>query len=456
VPPRAASAATAAARTAPAVTAATAAVAGSSVPVGFGAPAFRETLGLAYFRQRAYLQDLGGADGGGGGGGDAMTAAADARTRSAAQQQQQQRAEEQQQQEQEQQQDEDEQQHMMEIMMQQQQQHPGSGNSCPLPSASAADAHQADSEPIFRASVLGLLGPSPSEAGAELDRLAAERHARQPLGPRPLEAAVMLFRDMATRAALLLRRLDLLARERTGEDKDDPGGAGATTTTSGGRAAIAQAREEVEAVAVSVVVWNVILLKYHPDVLDELIMVRLDEDTTRSPPTRHDDHELQSRLGCAAVRAAKLSPAQHATLKSAFEAFTRQMADPARLMRQAGRQLTRQLSDPALVLAEEAALMAEGVPPFSSPPSPPAAAATAPSSRQLLETIERCAAACSMHRVLIGIRTYSIVTPVQCVGLVADCYPFMMRPGSLYSAFLDAESIDVFGAPSGDEDDEGG
>ena len=60
-----------------------------------------------------------------------------------------------------------------------------------------------------------------------------------------------------------------------------------------------------------------------------------------------------------------------------------------------------------------------------------------------------------MHRVLLGMRTYSIVTPMQFVGLVADCYPFFMRPGSLYSAFLDAESksLDVFGGGKGGSGD---
>jgi hypothetical protein len=402
-------------------------------PVGFGARAFRETLGLAYLRQQASLRQMGvavgcalasssdtGGSAGGSGSGEnkaapagaaaattattATTAAVTTADFSAVFTQQQQ-------------------QHQHRHHHQQQQDNP----SQPCPDA------------IFRASVFGVLGASPQQAGAAIERLAAERYAHRPLGPRPLEAAVALFRDLAARAAILLRRLELLERER----QEAAAAAAAASATATSAAAddhddnepLADVRRQIDDLAVETVTWHAIMLKHHPEALDELVVVRLDDE--RSPPVRHDDHDLQSRLGRAAVRAARLSPAQHAQLKAAFDAFTRQMAEPVLLMRRAGQQLQRHLEDPALLLAEEpgqelvVAAAAAAAPPPSSSPS---------SSRQLLETIDRCAAACSLHRVIIGLRTYSIVTPLQFAGLVVDCYPFLMRPASLLAAFVSSGS----------------
>lgn len=158
--------------------------------------------------------------------------------------------------------------------------------------------------------------------------------------------------------------------------------------------------------------------------LDELVLHRLDDE--RSPPVRHDEHALEARLAKAAVRAAKFTPEQLQALRSAFRTFRRNMAGPTRLWREA-----------ALGLAGGgggAAADEEG--------APAAAAADddgAPSSELLLARLERCVAACSLHRVLLTSRMYSIVTPRQFCSLLVDCYPFMMRPAPMAAAFQEEE-----------------
>lgn len=71
----------------------------------------------------------------------------------------------------------------------------------------------------------------------------------------------------------------------------------------------------------------------------------------------------------------------------------------------------------------------------------------------MLARLESCVAACSMHRVLLTSRMYSIVTPKQFCGMLVDCFPFLMRPAPMVAVFVDEEEEEEGG---GGEQQRGG
>jgi hypothetical protein len=110
-----------------------------------------------------------------------------------------------------------------------------------------------------------------------------------------------------------------------------------------------------------------------------------------------------------AVRAARFSPEQRSALRMAYAAFWRNTAEPVRLWRQAVLQL---VSDADAGPSDQGAT-----------PPPPVVAAEV-----LCDQIERSASHCLLHRALLTSRFFSIVRPRQLAGLLADSFPFVMRP----------------------------
>ena len=272
----------------------------------------------------------------------------------------------------------------------------GGGDEQPLPSTNGGGGSDAVSSALYRASVFGHLGGDcPAQAAQALARLVAERAAAKPLGwtpagqrPPSLAAAIALYRAQANRAAIVLRRARML--ELAGGGKEGDGAAAAAA---------------VEAV----VVYTMTPLS-HPSIVDELVRHRLDDE--RPVPVPHDDPDLELAHARAALRAARLSPEQDRALRSACRTFARLMAGAARAWRECARELA---------------------------PSCPAAAPPV-LSEPLLSRLERCVASCQMHRAALSARFYGVMTPLQMCGLLADAYPFMMRPAMLAAAFAEDEA----------------
>lgn len=125
-----------------------------------------------------------------------------------------------------------------------------------------------------------------------------------------------------------------------------------------------------------------------------------------------------------AMRSACVSEAQRVALTFAFDSYRRNMPEPLRLWRQAGLALTPE-GDAAVGGDDGAA-------------SAPFLAAEVLCER--IERIELYASACSLHRALFISRFFSIVTPRQLAGLLADSFPFVMRPVILLApGILDGE-----------------
>ena len=331
----------------------------------------------------------------------------------------------------------------------------GGEHASPSPSSSSASPSPASASELFRASAVGQLGASQAEAAAALARLVAKSAAERPLGggtrrqpARPsllLEAALAGFRELVSRAAVALRRADVAAREGQGAGGADGGG---------GAAAAAAVQAEAASVAVDFMVAGTVLQFCHSAVvrlaalknwcffsfcapppltnntppppsrpptptnqntqLDELVRHRLDDE--RSPPVPHEDHDLELARARAAARAARFSAEQRRALRSAFGTFRRNMRSASARARECARELAGGADDGG----------------GGADPILPAAA-------PLLDSLEQSVAACAMHRALLASRLWSIVTPMQLCGLMADQWPFYCRAAPIAAVFEEEE-----------------
>jgi hypothetical protein len=154
----------------------------------------------------------------------------------------------------------------------------------PTTSAPHLDDHDAfPSSEMFRASAFGLLAPNAPDAGVALGRLVAERGSCQ-LGARPLEATIAVFRDLANRSAVKLRRLALFeedvasgaatAQEEEARPREGVARAAAPVPERGGDAeslsaseAAASVNEEINGIAIDCAALPATLLKHHPQVV---------------------------------------------------------------------------------------------------------------------------------------------------------------------------------------------
>jgi hypothetical protein len=303
--------------------------------------------------------------------------------------------------------------------------------------AAAAPDVGAAASALFRASALGLFGPCPASASAALARRVAERFAQKPLGwapgggdqPRarsPLEAAIALYRSHAARAALVLRRARVVAFELggggggDGRNNNNDNNNDDNNDTNNAAAAV---EAEAASLASEVLIVVSMMLTRYPEVLDELLRHRIDDE--RSPPAPHADRALERQQARAAMRAAGFSAEQREALRSARKTYRRNMDASARAWRECARDMAGQRGDGAAL------------------------------SEQLIARFERAVAACSLHRALLASRLLSLVTPLQLAGLVADSFPFVVRSALLISGALDDDD-DGGGGGCEDEGDDGG
>jgi hypothetical protein len=331
----------------------------------------------------------------------------------------------------------------------------GSGGGSPSSSSSSSS--------LFRASSLGLLGDSPRSAADAIVRHVAAR-AAIPLGARPLDAILAIYRDMAHRAALVLRRLDMFEREEQ-QQQQQQGATRAAAAPAPAAAPLAppprpgfatdrsQAQRELEHFTIDVLAWAATMARHYPSELDELLARRIDGEVAgvvaaadddddprpRSPPCLppHDDDALEVRHARGAAATAAFEREQKEALLAALHMYRRNVAQPVKVWREAVLQLEGG-GGGASAGGASAAAAAQGA---GAAAGGDAASSSAAALEPLLKTVEECMTSCAVHRSIFSFRFYSIARPRQVVSAVADMFPFVLRP-VLIAAALDVEDDD--------------
>jgi hypothetical protein len=191
----------------------------------------------------------------------------------------------------------------------------------------------------------------------------------------------------------------------------------------------------------------------------------------------HNDDALELQQARVASRAVRWTDEQVAALRAAAQTLDQNMAQPVALWLEAGRQLTgaagggngaaaadsEQQHQPGGSAAADASSGANsgggggggsGAPPASSTSTPLSSSSKSSSSpAELLARLERSVNTCALHLSVLFSRFYSVVTPRQLASLLADCYPFCVRPSFVTARFGPGEEEEE---EQEEEEEEGG